>query len=172
MAGTLTRVSFPPVLTAEQAWQVVTKKTPGLQPAGQRLRWHPFSGFVFAVRHPLNAGGSPKRAFTLVDRLSGQATLTDPWPQLGELSAAQAGECVPDPGWNSIDADEAALRAHRLVSTAALRRNRLATSAEITVLRAVESLWKPNWLLTGALDGRSLTILVDGINGGYYVVGS
>lgn len=137
-----------------------------------RLRWHPFSGFEFRLRHPRSPGNQPERAFAIVDRLTGQATLTDPWPELLELGPERAGECVGDPGWNTTDFAEARLRAHRLVATAAMRRNRLAAHASITQVRAVESLWKPNWLLEARFRGARMQVLVDAITGGYYVVGT
>lgn len=169
---TKTLLALPPQLSAAQAWEVVRERAPGLEAHGERLRWHPFSGFEFRLSHPLNQGGAPQRAFAIVDRLTGQATLTDPWPALTELGPAERGDLIEDPGWNSTDFEEAGRRAHRLVATAAMRKHRLATPSQITEVRAIESLSKPNWLLEAKLQGRKLQILVDAITGGYYVVGT
>ena len=173
MTNTITARVFAPTLDAAQAAAVVRAKAPAFRSTAARLRWHPFAGFVYRVEHPLiRLTGRPQRAYTLVDRLSGSAALTDPWPPLGELTEEQRGECVADPGWNSVDLDEARFRAKRLVATATMRRNRLSRAAEITEIGAYETLWKPNWLLTGRLGDRELTVLVDGLSGGYYVVGT
>ena len=167
-----TRLALPPQYTASDAWQVVRSRAAELKPVSERLRWHPFSGFEYRLAHPLTPGGAPQRVFAIVDRLTGQATLTDPWPELGELSPEQERDCVADPGWNTTSFAESGRRAHRLVATAAMRRHRLAVPSTITEMRTVESLWKPNWLLEARLQGRRLQILVDAITGGYYVVGT
>ncbi len=169
---TRTLQALPPIVTAPQAWSVVRERAPGITPVRERLRWHPFSGFEFRIAHPLNGGGSLQRAFAIVDRFTGQATLTDPWPELVQLEEQQSTDLIADPGWNTTGFTEAGSRAHRLVATAALRKHRLATPPTITEVRAVETLWKPNWLLEARLAGRRPQILVDAITGGYYVVGT
>ncbi|WP_157000557.1 hypothetical protein [Leucobacter komagatae] len=151
---------------------MVRSRAGDLTQVSERLRWHPFSGFEYRLTHPLTPGGAPQRVYAIVDRLTGQATLTDPWPELHEFTSEHERDCVADPGWNTTGFAEAARRARRLVATAAMRRHRLAVTSTVSEVRAVESLWKPNWLLESRLRGHRLQILVDAITGGYYVVGT
>ncbi|UTX53534.1 hypothetical protein [Leucobacter aridicollis] len=171
-ADTKSFQALPAQLTSAHAWSVVLDRAPGIAMVSERLRWHPFSGFEYKITHPLNMGGSPQRAFAIVDRLTGQATLTDPWPDLVELDERQRTNLVTDPGWNTTSFAEAGSRAHRLVATAAIRKHRLSTPSTVTGVRTINTLWKPNWLLEARLAGRRLQILVDAVTGGYYVVGT
>ncbi|MHC6178039.1 hypothetical protein [Glutamicibacter endophyticus] len=58
------------------------------------------------------------------------------------------------------------------MSTAALRRARLAWRGGIRELDSVRMVWKPNWLLDVSLHGRQYRVLVDGLNGGYFFLES
>lgn len=165
-------VHFAARLSEEQAWEGVSKKAPGIRQLGAELSHHPFSGFVHGYRTASRWAGE-SRIHTLVDRLTGKTFITDPWPPLlaAEGEPAAVGH-VADPGWNTIGFEAARQRSGRLVSTAIMRKNKLGRDAGIREVASHELIWKPNWLLEAALGDRKLRILVDGMNGGYYVVGS
>lgn len=166
-------VKFAPAVTADQAWNVVRAKAPGLVRGAEELQYHPFSGFVhtFAVpkfRNPLRQ----ERMNTLVDRYTGKAFITDPWPELEPVAVDAVRHEVSDPGWNSTSFEAARDKAARLVGTVAVRHLRLAQNPRVKEIASHELVWKPNWLLSGQLQKQPLRILVDALNGGYYVVGS
>lgn len=169
----MSALEFAPTVTADQAWALVQAKAPGLRRGGEQLRHHPFAGFVhtFAVprfRNPLRQ----ERMNTLVDRYTGKAFITDPWPALAAPDPAARRHEVNDPGWNSTSFATARRRAARLVGTVAMRHLRLAQNPRVREEESHELVWKPNWLLTGELQDRQVRILVDALSGGYYVVGS
>lgn len=166
-------LEFPSAVTADQAWAVVQAKAPGLVRGAEQLRYHPFSGFVhtFVVPRFRNPLGQ-ERMNTLVDYYTGKAFITDPWPALTTVDAGVCRSEVSDPGWNSTSFDTARRRAARLVGTVAIRHLRLAQNPRLEETESHELVWKPNWLLTGQLQNRPVRILVDALNGGYYVVGS
>lgn len=118
--------------------------------------------------------GNPRRQErlnTLVDRYTGKAFVTDPWPALTLADEGVRRDEVSDPGWNSTSFETARRRAARLVATIAVRHLRLAGNPHVKETESHELVWKPNWLLSGELHNRPVRILVDGLNGGYYVVG-
>jgi hypothetical protein len=169
----MSALKFSPVVTADQAWTVVRAKAPGLVRGAEELQYHPFSAFVhtFAVpkfRNPRRQ----ERMNTLVDRYTGKAFITDPWPELEPVLTDAVRNEVSDPGWNSTSFEAARRKAARLVGTVAVRHLRLAQNPRVKELESHELVWKPNWLLSGQLQNRSIKILVDALNGGYYVVGS
>ncbi|GAB3619879.1 hypothetical protein GCM10027417_11400 [Glutamicibacter endophyticus] len=155
------------VLDEGQAADLLRAKEPRLRIHGARLRHHPFAGFEFEI--PYFAGQS-KRAFALVDYFSGKAFVTDSWNFAAE--GAVLPNSVADPGWNSIGFETARGRAKALLSTAMLRRARLAWRGEIREVNSVRTVWKPNWLLDVSLQGRAYRVLVDGLNGGYFFLDS
>lgn len=163
---------FAPAVTEEQAWDIVLAEAPGLLPGTAALRHHPFSGFVHRSRRPVPGRRYEDRVHTLVDRLTGSAFVTAPWPLLEPVDPRVAESQVSDPSWNTISVEEARRRADRIVSTATLRPAPLASRMAIEEVEHHELIWKPNWLLGGTLGRCRLRILVDALSGGYYVVGS
>lgn len=172
MTTTDTQYVLRPRLTEEDAWEVIEEREPHVCRIGVSLTHHPFSGFVHLVRHP----GLPKDAdssiHTLVDRLTGRAYITEAWPLIEHASDACDFERVTDPGWNTITYEQARENATRLLRTAALRRYRLARFHTVEEQDGFELIWKPNWVLSAVLDNREFKVLVDGLNGGYYVIGT
>lgn len=155
------------VVDADQAADLLRVKEPQLRIHGARLRHHPFAGFEYEVPY---LAGQTKRAYALVDYYSGKAFITDPWNFAPESGGS--AQPVVDPEWNSIEFEVARSRARALMSTAALRRARLAWRGGIRELHSVRMVWKPNWLLDVSLHGRQYRVLVDGLNGGYFFLES
>lgn len=150
------------------AQQILAAKAPGLEVATARLRHHPFAGFVFEIPQLAGRAGT---SHALVDYYSGKAFVTGPW-QEREPDACPPLDPVADPQWNTIDFDTARRRATALLSTAALRRSRLAWRGGIRETRCVAKVWKPNWVIEATHEARSYCIMVDGVNGGYFIAGS
>lgn len=168
----MTASGFAPAVSEEQAWDIVRAKAPGLRSGPATLRHHPFSGFVHRSLRPMPGRRHDDRVHTLVDRLTGSAFITAPWPQLEPVDLRTAESQVSDPSWNTISFEEARRRSTRIVRTATIRRAPLVSRMDIEEVEYHELLWKPNWLLDGTLGGRQLRILVDALGGGYYIVGS
>lgn len=172
MTRSMTSTRFALTVSEEQAWDIVRAKAPGLRPGAATLRYHPFSGFVHRSLRPVPGRRHEDRVHTLVDRFTGSAFITAPWPQLEEAGPGTAESQVSDPSWNTISFEEARRRSTRIVRTATIRRAPLASRMAIEEVEHHELLWKPNWLLDATLGPRELRILVDALGGGYYVVGS
>lgn len=160
-------LEFPALVSEEQAWASVKAKAAGFEPENAALIYHPFAGFVHGMRLPRSKEES--QVHTLVDRLTGKTFITDPWPKMRQASQKHAQ--VQDPRWNSVNFEDARLRSRRLVSTASLRKMKLGHNSKIREIVSYERIWKPNWLLSGRLGSQKIQVLVDGMNGGYYVVG-
>lgn len=173
MSGDGEQFQFTATVSADQAWAAVQAKAPRLARVGESLSYHPFAGFehVFSVprfRNPLRR----ERVNTLVDRYTGKAFITGPWSMLEPIRIGDERARVSDPGWNSTSFETARVQASRLVGTVAMRHLRLAQNPRLEETVSHELLWKPNWLLTGQLHDRTIRVLVDALNGGYYVVGA
>ncbi|MGO1231703.1 hypothetical protein [Glutamicibacter arilaitensis] len=153
---------------AQDAQRILAAKAPGMKVVSAKLRHHPFAGFIFDVPQ---LAGQTGQAHALVDYYSGKAFVSDPW-QVQEGASAEALDQVADPRWNTIDFDTARKRAAALLSTAALRRARLAWRGGIKEQRSVAKVWKPNWVIEAKLEGTSYRVMVDGLNGGYFFIGS
>ncbi|WP_190264183.1 MULTISPECIES: hypothetical protein [Glutamicibacter] len=156
------------LVDGQDAQRILAAKAPGLAVTSAKLRHHPFAGFVFEVPQ---LAGRIAQAHALVDYYSGKAFATDPW-QVQDAQAGQRMDLVADPKWNTIDFDSARERAKALLSTAALRRARLAWRGGIREKSSIAKVWKPNWVIEAKLEGKSYRIMVDGLNGGYFFIGS
>lgn len=173
MSGDSGQSQFTATVSADQAWATIHAKAPRLQRVAESLSYHPFAGFehTFSVprfRNPLRR----EKVNTLVDRYTGKAFITGPWSKLQPIRNDDEGARVRDPGWNSTSFEAARMRASRLVGTVAMRHLRLAQNPRLEETESHELLWKPNWLLTGQLHDRTIRVLVDALNGDYYVVGA
>lgn len=158
---------FPALLTREQASAAVRAKAAAFEVESASLSFHPFAGFIHSMTLPRTRAEST--IHTLVDRLTGKTFITDPWPELRHTASGQGR--VDDPRWNSISFENARMRSRHLVATASLRKMKLGHNSRIREIHSYEMIWKPNWLLVGKLGDQELKVLVDGMNGGYYVVG-
>ena len=165
-------IGFAPAVSEEEAWSIVQAKAPKLRRSKIELRQHPFSGFIYRFRHPGSKRLLEERLHTLVDRFTGSAFITEAWAAPVVLKSLSQESRVSDPHWRSITFEEARQRATEMIRAASLRRYRLMLRRPLEELESYELIWKPNWLLTGTLMDRQLRILVDGLNGSFYVVGS
>lgn len=156
------------MVDAQYAESILQAKAPGMKVISATQRHHPFAGFVFDVPHLADRVG---RTHTLVDYYSGKAFISDPW-QPADPSDNVGFSPVLDPQWNTIDFDSARQKAKALLATASLRKARLAWKGGVREQRSVAKVWKPNWVLEAQLDGKSYRIMVDGLNGGYFFIGS
>lgn len=173
MRGYAGQLQFTATVSADQAWAVIQAKTPRLLRVGESLSYHPFAGFEHAFSVPRFRNALRReRVNTLVDRYTGKAFITGPWSMLQPIQIGDEWGRVSDPGWNSTSFETARTRASRLVGTVAMRHLRLAQNPRLEETESHELLWKPNWLLTGQLQDQKIRILVDALNGGYYVVGA
>lgn len=154
------------LVSEQDAGRALRAKAADITIHSARLRHHPFAGFRFHVPQP---GGGGKQAHVLVDYYSGKAFLSDPWRTIAAADAKL--DAVADPQWNTIDFQTARERAESLVRTAAMRRARLAWRGGTREVHSVETVWKPNWLVSSSIAGRDYRIMVDGLNGGYFVIG-
>lgn len=152
----------------QDSQRILAAKAPGLRVESAKLRHHPFAGFIFEV--PQLAGRSGQ-AHVLVDYYSGKAFVCDPW-QAEDAETDHVLDRVADPQWNTIDFDTARRRAKALLSTAALRRARLAWRGGVREKSSVAKVWKPNWMIEASLEKKSYRVMVDGLNGGYFIIGS
>lgn len=163
----MTELVLDALVDERDAGRVLRAKAPGLEITQARLRHHPFAGFEFSVPRP---GGGISRTHVLVDYFSGKGFLSGPWQHAEQ--APEEFDPVSDPGWNTIDFETARDRAAALVRTAALRRARLAWRGGVREEHSVQTVWKPNWVMDVALAGNAYQIMVDGVNGGYFIVGA
>lgn len=170
-APVATGLRLPPLVSADRARDIVRRRAPALRQGDISLRFHPFAGFVHHVRNPMFGATHGTRAYTLVDRSTGKVFVTDPWPPLERAAEEDAGLVAPEHPGLALSMEQARALAARTVSVAALQKFRLARTSVITVADEHELVWKPNLLLT--CHGRSgeIRILVDGLNGNYYVLG-
>ena len=168
----MTQYLFRPQITEEDAWQIVQERVPELSKTTTELRHHPFSGFVYRLSCDVNDLSLGDEVHALVDRYTGKAYLTSVWPALEELQRTSDIGVVADPGWNSVTFEQAQHKAVQLMRTASLRRFRLLHRKIPEQQQAFELIWKPNWVLTGLFNGQKLQVLVDGLSGAYYVIGS
>ena len=161
-----------PKMSLQQAAEIACRVVPDID-AG-KLEWYPLCGVIFRVE----ATRGPARRldgqllFAAVDRATGEAFTTEPWPEQAE----PLGCSKVQPPRNTADADvsadyrlsleEAVAAARKAVATALVRRVRLAARFELHFQRVVDPLWKPNWYFVGAKQ----RVLVDGLTGEFAVV--
>ncbi|MEQ8206625.1 MAG: hypothetical protein RIA65_10650 [Woeseia sp.] len=163
---------FQPQLSESDAWGVIEDRLPQVAKIAAELRHHPFSGFVHRIYCDMKDRSLGDEVHTLVDRYTGQAYLTAAWPRLDELPESSEIGKVADPGWNSVSFEQARQLAMQLLRTATMRRLRLLRRQAPEEKQGFELIWKPNWVLTGRHSDQELKILVDGLSGSYYVIGS
>lgn len=150
-----------------EAWATLRQRAPKLRKLRAELKYHPFAGIVFDMPTLL---GAVQRVHTLVDYYTGKAFLTGEWK--GHAETVPEHQRVTDPQWATVSLDQARHRASQTVATANLRRTRLAGRGGLRERHVVPTVWKPNWMFHTELEGRNLEIMVDGLNGSYFVIGS
>ncbi|ANO50568.1 hypothetical protein [Woeseia oceani] len=168
----MVQYAFQPELDENDAWHAIEERLPDISRVAAELRHHPFSGFIHRVYCDMRDRSRAEDVHTLVDRYTGKAYLTPVWPKLEVLPESSAVGSAADPGWNSVSFEHAQQLALQLLRTATLRRLRLLRRKAPEKKQGYELIWKPNWVLTGMHGRQELRILVDGLSGSYYVIGS
>ena len=174
-------VKLAPHITAAEALAVFRRKVPGAQ-AEVRQAFHPFWWTVFSARTRSLFRRSPKsapagtlrgqRLNVLVNAYSGKGFIADFEP-CGEtvavadwLSAFESSDQAgPQPG-----ADQVRRTARSLVRTKVVKTVKLGMGISIDEVEAPRGVLKPNWVVTGANEKFSATILVDGLDSSHYIV--
>ncbi|WP_279402288.1 hypothetical protein [Arthrobacter sp. JCM 19049] len=162
----MNEVVLTTLVDEQDAWRVLKSKAPQLHAGSARLLHHPFAGFQFQVPQPARR---QRAAHVLVDYYSGKAFLSDPW-RLEDAAGLDLAK-VKDPKWNTIDFETARHKAAALVRTASMRKAKLAWRGGVKEQSCVRTVWKPNWMLQARIADQDYRIMVDGLNGGYFVVG-
>lgn len=175
-----------PNITAAEALAVFARKLPDAD-AEVREVLHPFWWTVLSARtnsifrrsrkpasaDAARAEASPgQRMNVLVNAYSGKGYLAD-FDPLGEEVAVGAwrdafdasDQAGPQPG-----PDDVRRTARSLVRTKVLKTVKLGMGLNIDETLAPSGILKPNWVVTGANDKFSATILVDGLDSSHYIV--
>lgn len=186
-----TALRMAPNITDAEALAVFRRKLPGAD-AEVRSRFHPFWWTVFNARtssifrrrassmRPGSATAGSRsagpvagqRMNVLVNAYSGKGFIAEFEPR---------GHAVPIEEW--LDAfessDQAGARpessevrrtARSLVRTKVLKTVKLGMGVNIDEAGEPRGILKPNWVVTGANDKYSATILVDGLDSSHYIV--
>ncbi|SDR79437.1 hypothetical protein SAMN04489751_0470 [Brevibacterium sandarakinum] len=179
-------LKLAPNITAAEALAVFRRKLPGAE-AEVREALHPFWWTVLSARTRSLFRRSPKPTAAgsqsvdptagqlmnvLVNAYSGkgfiadfdprgEAVTVDEWLDAFE-SSDQAG---PQPGPGDVRRT-----ARSLVRTKVVKTVKLGMGLSITEAAAPSGILKPNWVVTGANDRFSSTILVDGLDSSHYIV--
>lgn len=158
------RQILPPRVTRQQAHEIARGVVPDVD-AGL-LSWYPLCGVILRADV---ARGPAKRLdgqllYAAVDRATGEAFTTDPW-SLEQHSVVQTEGIQPKADYR-LSVDDAVVAARKAVSTALMRRVRLAARFELRRVEVIDPLWKPNWYFVGV----TRRVLVDGLTGDFVVV--
>ena len=166
----MTAHALPVRVPAQEAVDLCVRRAPRAQVADAELHYHPFVAVAFDVtrsrrsllRRRATGTAPPRRVHALVDAVGGRTYLTEPWPEL------ERHDVIHGPG-GDIATGEAVRRATAAVSTQILRSRRLLDPGGLQRVRVIDRVWKPNWVVPLVHRGRQLRVLVDGMNGSYYV---
>ncbi|MHA6800095.1 hypothetical protein [Bounagaea algeriensis] len=166
----MTARALPVRVPAQEAVDLCARRAPRAQVADAELHYHPFVAVAFDVIRTRRglfrrraSGTSPsRRVHALVDAVGGRTYLTEPWPEL------ERHDGFPGPS-GDITTVEAVRRATAAVSTQLLRGRRLLDPGVLQQAGVIDRVWKPNWVVPLVHRGRQLRVLVDGMNGSYYV---
>lgn len=156
------------IVDAQHAAKILKLKAPDLEVLDARMRHHPFAGFIYELPA---LSGKKTTAHTLVDYYTGKVFISDQWVE-AEPGIDEEVDAVLDPSWNSITFEDARARSKALLSTAALRKARLAWKGGVEEVASVEKVWKPNWILDVKIQKNRYRVMVDGLNGGYFFIES
>jgi len=159
-------------VTRMDAHAIVHRNLPDAAPECTELRHHPFVGFVHAVNHRMVTAEVSPLIHTLVDRFTGRPYLSDPWPGLTNRVDSMGLNEPTDPEWNAVSLNQARHNATRLIRTSLVRRLKLAHGHSLHEKQCLETVWKPNWVITASYRRRPLQVLVDALTGGYYILGT
>ena len=171
-----TPVVLPPVGTglllpaqfgADDAVRVVGRRLPHAELLAIGPTHHEYAGFAHRVdfgRGPAAKAGH--LVHSLVDRSTGTALIAPPLDEVAVTASRPDGPITGDRV--VLGLAEAERSARRTVETATMRRSRLGRAFELELVSIFEAVWKPNWLVTVALRGRRMRVLVDGLSGEHW----
>src|SRR5699024_3183263 len=123
-------------------------------------------GVAYRWRRPL---AQPMLAHALVDLVGGRAYATEHWDDVGfQLIDDVEVSSRLRPPTPVLSGDEAGQTARRLMNSGLLRRRGLDFRGR---LEEHERLYfgKPNWWVQGEHHGRTVELVIDGLNGNHYV---
>lgn len=160
------QIAWPLQVTEEKVMAWVRRRLPGAREVSAQLYHHPMLGIAYRWRRPL---AQPLLAHALVDLVGGRAYAADHWDNVAfqPIDDVEVSRSLTPPA-PVVSEDEAEQTARRLVNSVLLRRRRLDFAGR---LEEHDSLFfgKPNWWVQGVHHGRSLELVIDGLNGNHYV---
>lgn len=164
-------VVWPLRITEDQARVWAARRLPRLREACFELYYHPMAGVQFAWRR---RRGGAIRAHALVDLVGGRAYASEPWDGISfvplrtedaDAMTHSSSACGTQP---RLTCDEAESAARKLIDSVLLRRRRLDSSGTLQRVGEVLCFGKPNWWVTGQVEGRDVEVVVDGLTGNHY----
>lgn len=173
-------LKLAPNITAAEALAVFQRKLPDAE-AEVREVLHPFwwtalrawtRGVFTRSAKPGSAVSPGQRMNVLVNACSGKGYIADFEPRgesvavvdwVGALDFSDQGG--PQPG-----VDQVRRTSRSLVRTKVVKTVKLGMSISIDEAAAPSGVLKPNWIVTGANEKFSATILVDGLDSSHYIV--
>lgn len=162
-------------ISAAEALAVFRRKVPGSD-AEVREVTHPFWWARLGVRttgmFTPSSRGRIQRMNVLVNAHSGRGFIADFDPLGEDCGIAEWREALTHHGGSTPipDVDAIGRTARALVRTKVLKTVKLGMRIGIDDLVVPRPVLKPNWLITGANEKHSATILVDGLDSSHYVV--
>jgi hypothetical protein len=170
-------IRMRPHITAAEAVAAFQRKLPGASASAREVH-HPFWWAPLLVRtRGLFRRGDPgpgQRMDVLVNAVSGRGMIADFTP---------AGEGIGTEEWMELVDElrgdrggptrfEAERTARSLARTKVVKTVKLGMGVDISPVddRGLHGVLKPNWLVSGANEKHSATILVDGLDSSHYIV--
>lgn len=146
-----------------EAWQVIESKLPGSKRMSVAPSHHPFFAFEYdiIVKH-----SSVGRVGILVDAVGGAVSTVSEWPTtrwLSDFECSSMRHVV-------LDTEAARIRARRAAASRVMRKLKIWKLFTLSETRVISTLWKPNWIVHAAWRAQYVHVLVDGLDGSYYVV--
>ncbi|GHD06471.1 hypothetical protein [Zhihengliuella salsuginis] len=163
----MTEVVLETMIGESDAQRLIREKAPSFQVLRSELAYRPYSGFVYRLE---TRTGRSRRVHTLVDRLSGKTSITEPWRTTALRDPK--GRTMDDSEWGQVSFAEARRRSRQAVdSTAQRSKSPVAGNREVDERLRHPTVWKPSWVLDGVVGGRDVRVLVDAVDGGSTVDG-
>lgn len=180
-------LQLTPNITATEALAVFQRKLPGSH-AEIREANHPFWWTVLAARTrgifdrsrrrslsngAAGAGSGPgQRMNVLVNAYSGKGLIADFEPRGTAVDAAEWDAALEssDQAGPRPSLFEVSRTTRSLVRTKVLKTVKLGMGITLDEVAPPRGILKPNWIVTGANEKYSATILVDGLDSSHYIV--
>lgn len=153
---------IPANIGHREAWQLLASKLPGSQYLASNSTYHPFSAFEFDI---IVKSSSIGRIGVLVDAMGGSVSTISEWPETRSLSETERN-ALSTP---VLDLDAARVQARRASASRVMRKLKIGKLFTLFETRTIEILWKPNWMVELVWRDQDVRVLVDGLDGSYYV---